>query len=108
MRHLLQHCLRCFVRGVDSATNTGMKIIVERAGLNWSQASKIMGNTDWEAQMDKNLQDMYDMGIWGVPSFRLSGGNSPALNVWGQDRLWQLEADMVNRVQDNTETREAL
>ncbi len=42
----------------------------------------------------------------GGPSFRLSGGD---LNAWGQDRLWQLEADMVNRVQGLTDhTRETL
>ncbi len=95
-----------FVRGVDSATDAGMQSIVERAGLNWSEASKIMGNTNWTAEVDKNLQDMYDMGLWGVPSFRLSGGKLPEFGVWGQDRLWLLEADMMKRVESLSERKQ--
>jgi len=106
---LLAAFLDCtFARRIDSATDAGMKTIVEHAGLDWTAASKIMGNTDWEAEFDKNLQDMYDMGLWGVPSFRVSGGKSPALGVWGQDRILLLEADIEKRVLELSKQREAV
>ena len=35
--------------------------------------------------------DMLARGIWGVPSFRVD--ESPLL--WGQDRLWMLEEDLI-------------
>lgn len=87
-----------FSRGINSATEAGMQTIVERAGLNWSEAKDIMGNNDWQAEFDQNMQDMYDMGLWGVPSFRISGGGLPATGIWGQDRMWLMEADIESRV----------
>ncbi|MFT5578232.1 MAG: 2-hydroxychromene-2-carboxylate isomerase [Paraglaciecola psychrophila] len=90
-----------FFRGVDIATNAGMRIVVEQAGLDWSEAVKVLGNTDWETQIDANLEDMYQAdqtGLFSGPGFRLSGGGYPELMVRGQDRLIVLEADIEKRV----------
>ena len=39
------------------------------------------------------------MGLWGVPSYRLSGPEGePDLEVWGQDRLWLVAAEIRRRV----------
>jgi len=38
------------------------------------------------------------MGLWGVPSYRLSGPDAePDLMVWGQDRLWLVAAEIKRR-----------
>jgi 2-hydroxychromene-2-carboxylate isomerase len=39
-----------------------------------------------------------ELGLWGVPSFRLRGaGGEPDLCVWGQDRLWLIAAEIRRR-----------
>jgi hypothetical protein len=39
-----------------------------------------------------------DLGLWGVPSYRLSGPNGePDLAVWSQDRLWLIAAEIRRR-----------
>ena len=39
-----------------------------------------------------------DLGLWGVPSYRLQGGEGePDLCVWGQDRLWLIAAEIRRR-----------
>lgn len=38
------------------------------------------------------------MGLWGVPSYQLSGPDGEAdLEVWGQDRLWLVAAEIKRR-----------
>jgi len=86
-----------FFRGVDTATDAGIQIVVERACLDWGRAAKIMGNTSWQVEIDKNRQDLNQMGLSGGLSFRLSGGGYPALVTRGQDRLFVLEADIQKR-----------
>jgi 2-hydroxychromene-2-carboxylate isomerase len=34
---------------------------------------------------------MLAQGLWGVPSFRVEG----CAAVWGQDRLWMVEDDLI-------------
>ena len=31
----------------------GIKMVVERAGLDWAAASEVIDNTDWEGPMEK-------------------------------------------------------
>ncbi|WP_340693463.1 DsbA family protein [Hyphomonas sp.] len=73
-------------RGVDAGSNRGMKQIVEAAGLDWQAARDIIGNDDWRAEAEANRAEMMDLGIWGVPSFRVGD-----VSIWGQDRLWLIE-----------------
>ena len=76
-----------------------MRKAVERAGLDWSQASKLLGNPDWKKLVAQHQHEMVeDMGLWGVPSYRLSGpDNEEDLMVWGQDRLWLVAAEIKRR-----------
>lgn len=78
-----------FFDGVNTDNDKGMKTVVENAGLSWAEAQKIMGNQDWEEEIEANRLAMYDVGLWGVPSYRLldAQGNT-VLALWGQDRLW--------------------
>jgi 2-hydroxychromene-2-carboxylate isomerase len=73
-------------RGVDAGSDRGMKQIVEAAGLDWQAGRGIIGNDDWRAEAEANRAEMMDLGIWGVPSFRVG-----ETATWGQDRLWLIE-----------------
>ncbi|MBW2698368.1 MAG: DsbA family protein [Deltaproteobacteria bacterium] len=87
-----------FFEGVNTNNDRGMRIVVEKAGLPWPEAKAIMGNCDWEDELEVNRLAMYDFGSWGVPSFRLldAEGNQ-VLGLWGQDRLW-LFAREIQRI----------
>lgn len=78
-----------FFDGVNTNNLQGMKTVVENAGLPWPEASKILGDRDWEAEFEANRLAMYEFGSWGVPSFRLlDEAGKEVLGLWGQDRLW--------------------
>jgi len=76
--------------GVHADTMKGMKLIVERAGLDWSTASNILQTAEYDKQWrywaEQNLRELLSQGLWGVPSVRFG-----ELSFWGQDRIWRLE-----------------
>ena len=57
---------------------------------------------------ERNQDEMVDgLGLWGVPSFRLSGPEGePELAVWGQDRLWFIAAEIKRRAIASARGRE--
>lgn len=78
-----------FAEGINSNRLSGLKTIVERAGLDWQVAKDLVGQSGWETQLEYNRLAMYEAGLWGVPSFRLlNAQGEPVLALWGQDRLW--------------------
>lgn len=78
-----------FREGVNTGSDKGMRRVVEAAGLSWLDAEAIIDNADWEAEIERNRLAMYEIGLWGVPSFHLIGEDGETLlAVWGQDRLW--------------------
>ena len=96
MSSLLRHA---FALGVGLHTDAGMRRAVEAAGLDWAEAQTVIGSEDWKAMVERNQDEMVDgLGLWGVPSFRLSGpAGEPDLAVWGQDRLWLVAAEIRRR-----------
>ncbi len=82
--------LRCaWVEAINTNTEKGMRAVVEKAGLDWSVAKTIIGQSGWEEQLEKNRLAMYELGLWGVPSYQLLDENKrTVVAVWGQDRLW--------------------
>lgn len=69
--------------------HAGFRSVVEAAGLDWTEARAHLDDTDWEEQVEANRLSLYELGIWGVPSFRLlDAEGSCLLSTWGQDRLW--------------------
>jgi len=95
-RELLGSFLRsAFFEGINTNNDRGMRIVVEQAGLSWAEARPIMGNRDWEDQLEANRLAMYEFGLWGVPSFRLlDQAGKPVLGLWGQDRLWLISREI--------------
>lgn len=75
--------------GLDAGRERGLKQIVDRSGLSWSEARTHLGSDDWRAEAEANRQEMMDRGIWGVPSFRVGD-----TITWGQDRLWVIEDEL--------------
>ncbi len=96
MSSLLRHA---FAEGIALHTEKGMRRAVEAAGLDWGEASTIIGGEDWKPLIEGFQTEMVeDMGLWGVPSYRLSGQDGePDLAVWGQDRLWLIAAEIRRR-----------
>ncbi|MDE0190865.1 MAG: DsbA family protein [Gammaproteobacteria bacterium] len=83
-----------FREGINTNTDAGLRHVVEAAGLSWAEAQPIVGkdawnDRNWRDEIEANRRAMYDIGLWGVPSFRLLGAaGETQLRVWGQDRLW--------------------
>jgi 2-hydroxychromene-2-carboxylate isomerase len=82
--------------GIRGETDKGMKIIVQRCGLDWSVAQTLLDKNEWRNTVDENLQEMFDSGCWGVPSMIYDKHV-----FWGQDRLGLMEQVIVeNRLED--------
>lgn len=79
-------------RGVDAGSDAGLRRIVKSAGLPWAEARSLVGNDDWRSEMEANRQAMFDLGLWGVPSFRTGD-----VATWGQDRLWVMAEALRNQ-----------
>ncbi|MEH6610309.1 MAG: DsbA family protein [Halioglobus sp.] len=88
-----------FARGVNTNNDRGLKKVVENAGLDWSRARTILGQSDWQSLLEENRLAIYDAGLWGVPSFRLLDENGEQLlALWGQDRLWLFAREIQRRL----------
>jgi 2-hydroxychromene-2-carboxylate isomerase len=81
-------------------TMKGMRQAVARAGLDWTEAQRQLGSDGWKELTARNQVEMTEeLGLWGVPSYRLRGGgpDEQDLSVWGQDRLWLIAAEIRRR-----------
>ncbi len=97
---LMSSLLACaFSQGVYLNTEKGMRRGVEAAGLDWAEAKRRLGDERWKPIVEESQDLMVeDLGLWGVPSFRLSGPDGePDVAVWGQDRLWLIAAEIRRR-----------
>ena len=99
MHNLAEDYVMSFMQGVwseglDAGLDSHLKIIVERAGLNWTAAKDILrsqsNEAHWRAIAEENRQALFALGLWGVPSFRYENKSA-----WGQDRFWVIE-DALN------------
>lgn len=84
-----------WAEGVDITSNAGLRAVVAASGGNWEEAKK--RNDDWSSLLDNNVADMLENGLWGVPSFRVSGIFEESFSCWGQDRLWRVETEISRR-----------
>lgn len=75
-----------WAEGLDAGTDRDLKTIAERAGLDWGDVKGLIGKDHWRDEAEANRQEMFDWGLWGVPSFRVG-----EIATWGQDRLWIIE-----------------
>ena len=89
-RFLTSFMTGVWAEGIDAGTDQGLKVIVERAGLEWQLAKTILSNESWREMAEQNRADLFDLGLWGVPSYHVED-----LAVWGEDRLWQIEQKLM-------------
>jgi 2-hydroxychromene-2-carboxylate isomerase len=88
-----------FAEGVDTGSDAGLRLVVERAGLDWDAALPHLDREGWSEELEANRAELFALGLWGVPSFRLRGRNGePDYSTWGQDRLWRVEQEIRRRV----------
>ena len=88
---LLAFCKMAWSEGIDVGSDQGIKMVVERAGLDWAAASEVIDNTDWEGPIEENRLQMIASGLWGVPSYRLLDDKGREIfSCWGRDRIWLL------------------
>ena len=73
-----------WAEGVEVATDAGLKQVVESVGLEWDKTA--VRDERWRDEVEVNRQALVELGLWGVPSFRIGDYTG-----WGQDRLWVLE-----------------
>ncbi|MBW2496874.1 MAG: DsbA family protein [Deltaproteobacteria bacterium] len=87
-----------WAEGVDITRDAGLRQVADRAGLPWEDLCERSRGADCDGLLDENLDAMLTAGLWGVPSFRVSGGNeSDSFACWGQDRIWRVEDEIVRR-----------
>lgn len=71
---------------LDMASDADLRSVVERAGLDWQEARAALQRQSWREQAEANRELLFELGLWGVPSYRVGGEVT-----WGQDRLPLLE-----------------
>jgi 2-hydroxychromene-2-carboxylate isomerase len=88
-----------FAEGINTNNARGLKQVVENAGLDWSVAKTLVGETGWQELLESNRLAMYKAGLWGVPSFRLLNKRGESvLALWGQDRLWLVAREIERQL----------
>lgn len=81
-----------WARGIDVATDKGMRRVTARCGLFWPDVLRAMQEEAWRERVESNREAMTEAGAWGVPTLRLGD-----FVVWGQDRLWLLARHIEER-----------
>ncbi len=97
--YLLAFARAAWAEGIDCGTDEGLRHVVTAAGLDWQEAGPHLDvDAGWRAELEANRAQMFELGLWGVPSYRLIGPDPESdFPVWGQDRIWLLEAEIRRR-----------
>ena len=83
-RDFLLHAGRAtWARGIDLATDEGLRKVTAKAGLFWPGVVAALGDNEWRAEAEQNRASMMASGSWGVPTIRIGDWT-----CWGQDRDW--------------------
>ena len=77
------------------ATDKGMRRVAERAGMFWPEVAEALNDEEWRHMAEQNRTAMTDVGMWGVPTFKLG-----ELTLWGQDRAWLLARQIEDLCHD--------
>ena len=76
-----------FAEGIDAGTDVGLATIANRVGVDETTVVAALADDNWRNEAAAHREALLEAGMWGVPSFRVTG--FPA--QWGQDRLWVVE-----------------
>lgn len=96
---ILNYSLAVNAQGIRSETDSGLKIIVERSGMDWAHAKSLLRRSDidkdWKLWAEQNRQAMLALGSWGVPTFKYDD-----CVLWGQDRIGIIEQKIRNDIEN--------
>ena len=93
--YLHELMIASFHDGINIYKETYLKGLIKKLDLDWDEAKIHLDNTDWKILLENNRLDMYENSVWGVPCFTLRGPNNYSFSVWGQDRFWLLEKEII-------------
>jgi 2-hydroxychromene-2-carboxylate isomerase len=79
--------------GIDTATDTGLRHLVERAGLKWPAMRPHLAHESWRTWAADNRAELEQLGQYAAPTWRLGDWVT-----WGQDRLWMIEREIEARL----------
>ena len=85
-----------FVNNIDLKIPKNINKMFDRLSLSFVDAQAYAAENDWQLMTDKNQLLLDAMGYWGVPCFAFQNAN-----CWGQDRLWQIEDEVLKRLKSN-------
>jgi 2-hydroxychromene-2-carboxylate isomerase len=71
-----------WAEAVDLATDEGLRLVSERAGLDWEGCRTAVADPRIAARVEANTRELIEIGHWGVPVFAFRGEQ-----FWGQDRI---------------------
>ena len=80
-----------FAKGLDAGDPANLASFARAASMTPGEVEAALQDPTWRKVAEANRADMLAHGLWGVPSFCVN--NRPML--WGQDRLWMLEEDLI-------------
>ena len=72
--------------GIDTASDEGLRTLIERAGLDWAEVIPALTDGGWREQATRNREELAALGQYAAPTYRLGDWVT-----WGQDRIWLLE-----------------
>jgi 2-hydroxychromene-2-carboxylate isomerase len=75
-----------WAEAVDVASDSGLRGVCERAGLEWEACRAALDDPAMAARVEADTQALLDLGHWGVPVFVVDGEL-----FWGQDRIEDVE-----------------
>ena len=84
--------------GIDITTERGLQQVVSNSGTDWISMTNAAEGENWRGLLDENLAALFEGNLWGVPSFRVTGGSiDTPYACWGQDRIWRVEDEIARR-----------
>lgn len=95
MSFVTEYLQSAWVEGVDVTCERGLKAVLQRAGCPADLVP--VSEPEWRNEVEQNLAAMHEHDLWGVPSFRVTGGGQPPFACWGQDRIWRVAKELMAR-----------
>lgn len=86
-----------WAEGLDLTRASHRRKVIERSELDWAEAEAALDHEHWKKIADRNRDELTHMGLWGVPAFKYG-----SLTLWGQDRLWALEKDVLTNTKNGS------
>jgi 2-hydroxychromene-2-carboxylate isomerase len=96
---LLRAAEAIWAKGVDVATDPGLRSVTDSCGLFWPDVNAALAQDGWRQIAAENRESLMESGCWGVPTLRLG-----EYTIWGQDRLWLL----VRHIEEQCDTGDGI